>query len=156
MRIAIFLPVFILGMITAACGGSSKTDFNMTSTENWQTYGNVLFGNDGVVLKALPKEFSLVRQEFAVASGKSYQLVVVAKRAGAVPSSALIVDFWGPGYDNTEQEISISPSDLKTEFSSFTNVIESQNAPMDTMIRIFSHSTNAIVVKQVSVSVVRK
>ncbi len=155
MRIALALSVVMLGMILVACGGSSTTEFNLTGSTNWQVIGNVLFGSDGVILKSAPKAYSLIKQDFKVVPQKSYEIIVVAKRAGAAPSSTLNIDFWGPGYDNAEQEFNIAPAQLKSEFSTFTNVIQSADAPTNTVIRVFTGSTNAIVVKNLTVRIVK-
>jgi hypothetical protein len=89
----------------------------------------------------------------SINSDKSYLIDFMIRKDNGLDNN-ISFDFYGPQYDQPEQEFYLSPEDLDQDYTRITRVLNSGTAPSDTDIafRVFTNSKGNIWIKDLIIS----
>ena len=121
----------------------------------WELINSKKTGSDGseyILASPDGKQVSMIKQRISLKPNAYYLMKLEAKRMRNEPQRELSFDLCGgPGYDSPDQELDVNGRALQKDYRVFGRIINTGNIPPQVDLRVFTFSTEPIVVKNIEI-----
>jgi hypothetical protein len=110
-----------------------------------------------IIISGSQNKLKFYKAPVEIKSNKDYLINFEIKKNKELDNN-IHFDFSGNGYDNPNQEFSLSPDDITQEYTKISRIINSEKVPSDSNIffRIFTNSGGEISVKDLEIHEVKR
>jgi len=136
---------------------ATGTEMYMQSVSlgQWDLINSKKTGSDGseyILASPDGKQVSMIKQRISLKPNAYYLMKLEAKRMRNEPQRELSFDLCGgPGYDSPDQELDVNGRALQGDYRVFGRFINTGNIPPQVDLRVFTFSTEPIVVKNIEI-----
>jgi len=136
---------------------ATGTEMYMQSVSlgQWDLINSKKTGSDGseyILASPDGKQVSMIKQRIALKPNTYYLMKLEAKRMRNEPQRELSFDLCGgPGYDSPDQELDVNGRALQRDYRVFGRIINTGNIPPQVDLRVFTFSTEPILVKNIEI-----
>lgn len=121
----------------------------------WELINSKKTGSDGseyILASPDGKQVSMIKQRISLKPNAYYLMKLEVKRMRNEPQRELSFDLCGgPGYDSPDQELDVNGRALQRDYRVFGRIINTGNIPPQVDLRVFTFSTEPIVVKNIEI-----